>query len=213
MIGLLKKDLYVADKSSRLLLVLALVFCLVPGFGSLGGTYAMMMAFMLPMNSIAYDERCKWDRYAAMLPYTPGQIVCCKYLLSGIYTLLGAAIILVGAVVRNIMKPGSVDWQSTFEINLMLVMVMFLVVSITLPFLFRFGSEKGRLIMLVVMALSVGTAVASTNAIFGDRDLVSMLPPVPALAALGAALVIGGIYASFRMSVYFYRKRQSGAYT
>ena len=212
MIGLLKKDLYVADKSSRLLVVLALVFCLAPGFGSLGSTYAMMMAFMLPMNSIAYDERCKWDRYAAMLPCRPSQIVWCKYLLSGIYTLLGEVIILAGAAVRHIMKPGSVDWQSIFELNLMLALVMFLVISITLPFLFRFGSEKGRLIMLVVMAMGVGTAVASTNAIFGDRDLVSLLPPVPVLVTLGAALVIGGIYVSFRLSVHFYRKRQNGAY-
>lgn len=212
MIGLLKKDLYVADKSGRLLLVLALVFCLAPGFGTLGGTYAMMMAFMLPMNSIAYDERCKWDRYAAMLPYRPGQIVWCKYLLSGIYTLLGEAVILVGAVIRNIMDPGSVDWKSTLEINIMLALVMFLVVSITLPFLFRFGSEKGRLIMLVVMALGVGTAVALTNTIFGDRDLASLLPPVPVLAALGTALVAGGIYLSFRLSVHFYKKRQNGAY-
>lgn len=47
MIGLLKKDLYVADKSSRLLVVLALVFCLAPGFGSLGGTYAMMMLSLI----------------------------------------------------------------------------------------------------------------------------------------------------------------------
>lgn len=212
MIGLLKKDLYVADRSSRLLLVLALVFCLAPGFGTLGGTYAMMMAFMLPMNSIAYDERCKWDRYAAMLPYRPAQLVWSKYLLSGIYTLLGEAIILVGAAIRNIMDPGSVDWKSTLEINIMLALVMFLVVSITLPFLFRFGSEKGRLIMLVVMAFGVGTAVALTNGIFGDRDLASLLPPVPVLAALGTALVAGGIYLSFRLSVHFYRKRQNGAY-
>ena len=188
------------------------MFCLAPGVESLGSTYAMMMAFMLPMNSIAYDERCKWDRYAAMLPCRPSQIVWCKYLLSGIYTLLGEVIILAGAAVRHIMKPGSVDWQSIFEINLMLALVMFLVISITLPFLFRFGSEKGRLIMLVVMAMGVGTAVASTNAIFGDRDLVSLLPPVPVVVTRGAALVVGGIYVSFRLSVHFYRKRQNGAY-
>lgn len=212
MIGLLKKDLYVADKSSRLLLVLALVFCLVPDFGTLGSTYAMMMAFMLPMNSIAYDERCKWDRYAAMLPYRTGQIVWCKYLLSGIYTLLGEAVILVGAVVRNIMKPGSVDWKSVFEINIMLALVMLLVVSITLPFLFRFGSANGRLITLVVMALGAGTSVALTNTIFGNRDLASLLPPVPVMIAGGATLVIGSVYVSFCLSVRFYRRRQNGAY-
>lgn len=75
MIGLLKKDLYVADKSGRMLLVIALVFSMVPNMGSFGSTYAMMLALMMPLTSIAYDERSKWDRYAAMLPYTSGKIV------------------------------------------------------------------------------------------------------------------------------------------
>ena len=58
MTGLLKKDLFVADKTSRLLLVLALLFSLIPRFETLGNTYAMMLAFMLPLSSIAYDEKC-----------------------------------------------------------------------------------------------------------------------------------------------------------
>ena len=56
--------------------------------GAFGSTYAMMMAVMMPLTSIAYDERCKWDRYAAMLPYRIGQLVWSKYLLSYLYTLL-----------------------------------------------------------------------------------------------------------------------------
>ena len=88
MIGLLKKDLFVADKSGRLLLVLALVFSAVPSMSAFGNTYAMMLAAMMPMNSIAYDERCKWDRYAAMLPYRVSQLVWSKYLLAYLYTCL-----------------------------------------------------------------------------------------------------------------------------
>ena len=38
MIGLLKKDLYVAGKSGRLLLVLALVFSMTPSLGAFGST-------------------------------------------------------------------------------------------------------------------------------------------------------------------------------
>ena len=101
MIGLLKKDLYVADKSGRLLLVLALIFSMIPTMGAFGSTYAMMMAVMMPLTSIAYDERCKWDRYAAMLPYRIGQLVWSKYLLSYLYTLLGGSIIVLGAFLRG----------------------------------------------------------------------------------------------------------------
>ena len=35
----------------------------------------MMLALMMPITTLAYDERSKWDRYAAMLPYSPEQIV------------------------------------------------------------------------------------------------------------------------------------------
>ena len=82
MIGLLRKELYVADRSFRLLVVFALVFSLIPGMSNFGTTYAIMMAMSIPLNSIAYDEKSKWDRYAAMLPYKMGLLVWTKYLLS-----------------------------------------------------------------------------------------------------------------------------------
>ena len=166
MIGLLRKDLFVADKSSRLLLVLALLFSLIPSFDMLGSTYAMMLAFMVPLNSIAFDEKCKWDRYAAMLPCTAGQIVWSKYLLGYIYTLLGEAIIFLSPLLRQVFTHKSVDWAETFRMNVMLAVVMMVMVSLGLPALYRFGSEKGRLVMFL----------------------------------------------SFRMSMWFYRKRQNGAY-
>ena len=101
MIGLMKKDLYVADKTGRLLLVLAVAFSLIPSMRSFGCTYAMMLALMIPLNSIAYDERSKWDRYAAMLPYKMWQMVWSKYLLAYLFTFLAGAIIVLGAVVRG----------------------------------------------------------------------------------------------------------------
>lgn len=210
MIGLLKKDLFVADKSTRLLLVLALAFSLTPSLGAFGSTYAMLMAMMLPLNSIAYDEQCKWDRYAAMLPYRAGQIVWCKYLLSGLYTLLGEAIILCGALVRSILKPGSVDWTDTLMTAVMMAIVMLVMMSLAFPALYRFGSEKGRLVMFLIMGAGVGIAVVGTKMVLGDKQIT--LPPFPVLAAAGAAIAVIMLLISFRVSVYFYKKRQNGAY-
>ena len=44
MIGLMRKDLFVADKSGRLLLVMAVAFSMIPSMGNFGATYAMMLA-------------------------------------------------------------------------------------------------------------------------------------------------------------------------
>lgn len=210
MIGLMKKDLYVADKTGRLLLVLAVAFSLIPSMRSFGCTYAMMLALMIPLNSIAYDERCKWDRYAAMLPYRPEQLVWSKYLLAYLFTFLAGAIIVLGAVVRGRIT-GSLDWMETLEMTILVGISALFCTALGLPALYRFGSEKGRYVMILVMGVGVGAALGVMG-IFGETPELPDLP-LPAVLLLLAALAAGATYVSFRVSVRFYRKRQNGAYT
>lgn len=210
MTGLLRKDLFVADKSTRLLLVLALIFSLTPSLGAFGTTYAMMLSFMVPLNSIAYDEKSKWDRYASMLPYCASQIVWSKYVLGYIYTLLGEAIVSLSPVIRQTIFHTPVDWAETLQMNAMLAVVMVLMLSLGLPALYRFGSEKGRLMMIVILGAGVGIGVAAVKVMAGDFGFTP--PPVPVLLAVSAAAVIALTYFSFRLSVHFYKKRQNGAY-
>ena len=209
MIGLMKKDLFVADKSGRLLLVMAVAFSMIPSMGNFGATYAMMLALMMPLTSIAYDERCKWDKYAAMLPYTPGQIVWSKYLLAYFYTVLGGGIIVLGTLLRGIVTE-SVDWELTAQLTVMMGVAMLFVMALGLPVIYRFGSEKGRFVMIVIMGLGVGVALGLMG-VFGELPELPSLP-LPAVAAIVAALVVAATYASFRASVHFYKKRQNGAY-
>ena len=54
MIALLRKDLYVADKQMRLVVVLALVFSVIPQMETFGATYALVLAFLLPISTITY---------------------------------------------------------------------------------------------------------------------------------------------------------------
>lgn len=209
MIGLLKKDLYVADKTGRLLLVLALVFSLLPSLRSFGCTYAMMLV-MIPLNAIAYDEKSRWDRYAAMLPYRAEQLVWSKYLLAYLFTLLGGAIIVVSAAIQGA-ATGAADWRETLEMTAMLAGSMLFVTALGLPALYRFGAEKGRYVMILVMGVGVGAALALMG-IFGELPALPDLPLPAAILGL-AVLAAGATYVSFRVSVGFYKKRQNGVYT
>lgn len=209
MIGLLKKDLYVADKTSRLLLVLALVFSMVPSMGSFGSTYAMMLALMIPLNSIAYDERSKWDRYAAMLPYKTWQVVWSKYLLAYLFTLLAGIIVILGAVVRGALT-GSTDWMEALEMTALVGVSALFSTALGLPALYRFGSEKGRMVMILIMGVGIGLALGIAG-IFGEAPALPELP-LPVVVLILAALAAGVTYGSFQLSVHFYKKRQNGAY-
>ena len=209
MIGLLKKDLFVADKSGRLLLVMAVIFSMIPSMGNFGATYAMMLALMMPLTSIAYDERCKWDKYAAMLPYTPGQLVWSKYLLAYFYTVLGGSIIVLGTFLRG-MTTGAADWELTMELTIMMGVAMLFVMALGLPVIYRFGSEKGRFVMIVIMGLGVGVALGLMG-VFGELPELPKLP-LPVAVGIIAAVAVGATYLSFRASVHFYKKRQNGVY-
>ena len=210
MIGLMKKDLYVADKTGRLLLVLAVAFSLIPSMRSFGCTYAMMLALMIPLNSIAYDERCKWDRYAAMLPYRPEQLVWSKYLLAYLFTLLAGGIIVLGGGLRGLITGSAVNWGETLEMILMLGVSMLFVTALGLPTLYRFGSEKGRFIMILILGVGIGISVGLME-IFEEAPKLPSLP-LPVVMAAIALLAAAATYSSFRLSVYFYKRRLNGNY-
>lgn len=210
MIGLLRKDLYVADRSFRLMVVLALVFSLIPGMASFGTTYAVVMAMTIPLNAVAYDEKSKWDRYAAMLPYKMGQLVWVKYLLSYLFTALAEVILVVCALVRERVSPTPSGVEDLLGFSILLMGVMPIVIAFALPALYRFGSEKGRLVMLVIMGVGIGIALGLAG-IFGEIDLPKL--PTAVIVPLFVLLAAAVTYGSFRLSVYFYKKRQNGAYT
>ena len=214
MIALLKKDIFVMDKQMRLLVILALLFNLIPSASSLGATYAMLIALMLPMSTISYDERCKWDRYAAMLPWTPQQIVGSKYVLSYGALALGAALIILGNFAR-MLYGGATDWEETGALLAIYLVVIAVMTAVGYPLIYRFGSEKGRLILVVVFlgifAMAFGTVVLAMDNLEG---IVARLEAIsaPVLAAAAVVGVAGATFLSYRLAVRFYLRRREGAY-
>ena len=210
MIALLKKDVFVMDKQMRVLVILALIFNLIPSTNGFGSTYAMLIALMLPISTVSYDERCKWDRYAAMLPWSPCQIVGSKYILSCGAFLLGMVLILLGKYAQ-ILYGNTVDWQETLALYLVLIAVM---TAVVYPLVYRFGSEKGRLVMVAVF-IAIFILGGGLMMVVGLEQLISGMGalPAPVLAVIAAAVVVAGTFLSYRLSVKFYLRRREGAYT
>ena len=90
----------------------------------------------------------------------------------------------------------------------MLGVAMLFVTALGLPALYRFGTEKGRYMMLLVMGVG---AVLGLQSIFGEAPQLPRLPLAAVIAGV-AVLAVLATYVSFRVSVRVYKKRQSGAY-
>ena len=99
MSGLLKKDFYMACKYCRSYLLIVVVFLAVSLFGNDNAFmvfYPCLLAGMVPVNLLAYDENSKWHIYSGSLPCTRGQLVSVKYLV-GLITQL-SVLVLTGII-------------------------------------------------------------------------------------------------------------------
>ena len=91
--ALLYKDAMVLWKQMKVMLLLILVFAVFPS--EFQNVFAVLYAALLPYSALAYDERSRWDRMAAAMPYSARDIVTEKYVFGWIAALGTLALTLV----------------------------------------------------------------------------------------------------------------------
>lgn len=147
--SLLLKDFYVITKQLKIFLIIIPVIALTTGEAM--STFSILLGAALPMTAIAYDERSKWNELAAMMPYSKFDLIFSKYLL-GYLCMFGAALLVfIGQIIGK--NNGIVVIDDDINVLLFAVMGGLIFIAINTPILFKFGSEKGRFVFIITMAL------------------------------------------------------------
>lgn len=205
--GLLLKDWYMIMKYCKAYVLISLVFI---GVSIMGDDnfffilYPCILSGMIPVTLLGYDERSKWDQYCASLPYTKAQIVSGKYLI-GMAAQIG--MLVLSTVVQGIRMQvkGTFSWESFGSIMSMLAAISFLAPAVSLPPMFRWGTEKGRMAYYISVGLICGISAFLVSV--SGITVLGSLPSSTAMLLLGlAALVAYGV--SWYLSIVFYRKRE-----
>ena len=202
--ALLMKDCFVLWKQLRLYVVLMLIFTVFNG--AFGNVFIVIWAAMLPYTAMAYDERSKWDQMAAMMPYSIRDIVLSKYLLvlfcsvaSGLCSMALQFVLTVLDVPTAALDPVA---------NLIGLCGSMCVLAVTLPMMFRFGVERGRLALFLLIFLVCGGAGAlGTITLAVDHTASGINGPFAFFMLIlpAAALVLTAI--SIPLSVRMYQKK------
>ena len=170
MIGLIYKDLMVMRKTLVLYMVIFVVY------GYMGITYdqgglliamVLVMSSILPVSSIAYDERCKWDKIANTAPLSRKEIVMAKYLFAILLTVFSVAVCFVIYLFDSRMPM-----TEKLIMCYMLTMGGMLYQALLLPVNIKFGAEKGRNIMMAIMFVPVLFVVAVSKTGLVDLSAV-----------------------------------------
>lgn len=183
--GLIQKDVYVLWKQMRIFFLVMLVIMV--GNGSFGSVFVVLWSSMLPYTALAYDERCKWDQMAAMMPYSPRDLVLSKYVLGWLCMAASGVFCLALQAVSGIFS-GNAPSVLTLLASLCLGIIC---LDVTLPAVLRFGVERGRMIFMVLIfgvAISVGALAEMVDEIPSLPIPLMALLPVAAAAATAVSI-------------------------
>lgn len=204
--GLIIKDLIALKKQGKIMLLLAafyIVYSISTKNISMLGVMVAVFCVMLPISSMAYDEYCKWDRYALSMPISGKTIVLSKYVLGILLDLVGIVIIApTSAVIVKFSGEMSIGRSLLVSFAIGEIALVFL--SIILPIFFKFGVEKGRMLMITVI-------LAPTVLAFLVKRLNIKLPSehnLELLAYISPIITVAVFLLSVYISIKIYSKKE-----
>lgn len=203
--GLLLKDFYLFWRYCRSFLLICLAFAGASVFSEnfFFVYYPSLLMGILPMTLQAYDEREKWTVYSGTLPYTKAQLVSAKYLMGVILVGLTTVFMVIGAQGLRMILMGPVLLDDIIYVSVFMLAVGLASPALTMPFVFRFGTEKARLAYYCIVGVICATGTIASI----DSDISVSLNGPTGLLLVGAAAAV--LYAlSWMLSIHFYENRE-----
>ena len=159
--GLLKNDLYNLA-SYKTTLIIIVIFCGMAIIGTdaiyWGSVVIGIIVGMISLSTFSYDEMAKSNRYILTLPVTRKEIVLEKYILAIGATILGSLLgFVLTLLIGNIMNYVRPDNVIDINIDTLLATTIgglfgvSLIQAIQIPSIFKWGAEKGRIQMFIVL--------------------------------------------------------------
>ena len=191
--GLIEKDLRLTLTRKQTLLIF-FVMALVMGIsmdGSFLIGYLTMLATIVAIGTISYDEFDNGFEFLMTLPFDRKTYVREKYLFSLLMAsaawVIGVVIYCIGSVIRH----NAINLADELPMLIAFIPVMYLSAAFMIPLQLKYGSEKSRIVLFVIfgiiVALVFGTKAAFSgqeNPLKGLAGALDKQPPIVVLLAL-----------------------------
>jgi len=159
-----------------------------------------MIPLILTAIAFGYDTKSKFEQFAFSMPIKKSSFVLSKLFFAFVFGLVGSVCLFVLFVVKNEMSIDNIVF-----ISLITLVASVLMSAIQLPFILKYGAEKGRLIMVItyfaIFALSTflkekSDLLANMVELFSKYSMVMIF-----IGILSVGLVIIGIAIKISISI------------
>lgn len=206
-------------KMQKQFFAMIIVLAIVMSF-SMENNYLIIgyLTFVMPMfalSTLSYDEFDNGNAFLFTLPISRKGYVVEKYVFSallGVLSLLLAIVLSLGmGAVQGLSKEGITGTLLT-ALAVFLIMILFL--GIMIPLQLKFGGEKGRIAMIIVVgivfAVGYGLVKVLRDSKIGLQSLLDhvLAYPVGFIALTVAVLYLTVIFVSIKISVAIMNKKE-----
>lgn len=156
---------------------------------------------LFTVSTISYDDFDNGNAFLFTLPITRNHYVSEKYFLGLLLGCMAWVLATVLGIITTVLKD-TLPITDLVQSSLMILPIMIVVQTITLPFLLKFGGDKGRIAMIGAfggLAVITLVIVKGAEAIF-NIDLVSLLDNLPTVS-MGVLIAIAIIIALLMLLV------------
>lgn len=186
--GLLIKDVYSMKGFGLVTAMIILLYAVISFItGNVSMLTSMMLVFsaIMPMSATSIDEVAKWNPYVQCMPVSRKTVVRAKYVF--VLVIIAAAMGFALLVTALTALRAPLNWGETLMIDGLIVCMMLIVNSLTIPAIYKFGVEKARLVTILIFLICMMPFLAlmgSPEEIANIPRWTFMLVPVIAVAAM-----------------------------
>ena len=174
--GLLLKDLSIIKTQIRsvvLIMIIALFMMLAGNNTTFAVVYSNILFVTFGINTLSYDSHDNGNAFLFTLPITRKLYILEKYVFSILSVVTGTILSLILMLGVSFVKDNYVLTSSEISFVIGYTIGAFVVLAIMLPVNLKFGPEKGRIAMIVLIAI-VMAGVFSISKIAGTVDLTKL---------------------------------------
>jgi len=202
MIGLIKKDLFIIKNNLKIILILFIVFFITGLQNSTDMSYIpITLSVVLFLSTFSYDEYNKWDAYAITLPNGRVNIVKSKYIATIILVLITSLISLILNLLTGYIN-NSINFEEALSMITGITFSIILIQSISYPIIFKFGIEKGRLLLFasifiiisLISLIPVSINISSNIILFIEKYWIILLLIITSIILSISYLISKKIY-------------------
>ncbi len=168
MLGFIKKDMAMIKSNFKILFILFIFY------GVMTFNDGMDISFILPficvmimISTFSYDEYNNWNAYTIALPNGRENSVKAKYLATLLMIAITSIITIMLSLIIILIKKQPIELEEILVTTLGSIFGTLLVLSIMYPIIYKFGIEKARIAIFVIVIATVFAA----SFLFSNIDL------------------------------------------